>query len=280
MCPQGETAITVPIDGRHNARGLDSREFSTARQSIWPRRASGRAGWRGWVGEKEEEICRDRKAAIELIRLMSASSIVCMFSECAPAYPPPLACLPACLGRCVLVFKGNELFVEMKGQQTHAQEAPAKRPQIPRSLFWLFPPSPSSSIHFTNPLTTAAATSIDLGKAPRASPSSPAALPCHRSSRATQCEGVCAKFGNGFASLHPSSQSDPTRRPAASQSTAASVSHHGMSQLIRTRICLMVSSFLTKKARGSAARRDRLFLIDVGVSRHRHHQRHDRQRER
>ena len=77
LCPQGETAITVPIDGRHNARGLDSREFSTARQSIWPRRASWRAGRRGWVGEKEEEICRDRKAAIELIRLMSASSIVC-----------------------------------------------------------------------------------------------------------------------------------------------------------------------------------------------------------
>ena len=50
LCPQGETAITVPIDGRHNARGLDSREFSTARQSIRPRRASGRAGWRGWEG--------------------------------------------------------------------------------------------------------------------------------------------------------------------------------------------------------------------------------------
>ena len=47
FCPQGETAITVPIDGRHNARGLDSREFSTARQSIWPRRA--RARGRGRV---------------------------------------------------------------------------------------------------------------------------------------------------------------------------------------------------------------------------------------
>ena len=33
--------------------------------------------WRGWVGEKEEEICRDRKAAIELIRLMSASTVGC-----------------------------------------------------------------------------------------------------------------------------------------------------------------------------------------------------------
>ena len=106
LCPQGETAITVPIDGRHNARGLDSREFSTARQSIWPRRASGRAGWRGWVGEKEEEICRDRKAAIELIRLMSASSIVCMFSECAPPHIRRLspACLPACLPALDVVF--------------------------------------------------------------------------------------------------------------------------------------------------------------------------------
>ena len=34
---------SVPIDGRHNARGLDSREFSTARQSIWPAE-SGRVG--------------------------------------------------------------------------------------------------------------------------------------------------------------------------------------------------------------------------------------------
>ena len=48
LCPQGETAITVPIDGRHNARGLDSREFSTARQSIW--RAGGRDSGMAWVG--------------------------------------------------------------------------------------------------------------------------------------------------------------------------------------------------------------------------------------
>ena len=81
LCPRGETAITVPIDGRHNARGLDSAEFSTAQRTInLPAVLQAGVGGTGQAPPRsrseEEQICRDRKAVIGLIRLMSGCPTV------------------------------------------------------------------------------------------------------------------------------------------------------------------------------------------------------------